>query len=176
MAATRLDRYLADHRASVREFVERASAVPAERWQVPRGEGKWTPAQEARHLVLTYEALMRDLRREERMRLKGTPLRRMIWKAIGLSWIIWLKRIPRAVRAPRELRPESESAGAAELLPAFLRNTQEFEVMFARQWSEEPDQRLTHPFFGAITLDETIQLLAVHNRHHAAFLPPRSFT
>jgi hypothetical protein len=172
MGSSRLDHQLAIHRASVREFIERAAAVPEDRWLVPRGDGKWTPAQEARHLVLTYQAAMRDLRREQRMQLRGSRVRRMIWKAIGLTWIIWLRRLPRAVRAPREVRPEWESAAAAALLPELRRSIEEFEVAFVRTWNEEPGQRLTHPFFGAITLDHAIQVLAVHNRHHAAFLPP----
>jgi hypothetical protein len=172
MNARRLDRRLADHRASVREFIERASAVPTDRWLLPRAEGKWTPAQEARHLLLTYQAAMRDLRREHRMQLRGSRLRRMVWKMVGLSWIIWRRRIPRPVRAPREVRPAWESADAAQLLPELQRSTEEFEAVFARKWSDEPETRLTHPFFGAITLDDAIRVLAVHNRHHAAFLPP----
>ncbi|MGH7637741.1 MAG: DinB family protein [Gemmatimonadaceae bacterium] len=166
-----LRRGLADHQAAVREFIARASGVPEERWLLPRAEGKWTPAQETRHLVLTYDALMRDLRRAEPMQLRGNRMRRFFWKLIGLSWIRWLRRIPRAVRAPREVRPEWEPAPASELLPALLRRAQEFEEVFEEKWSSEPRRRVTHPF-GPITLDDTIRLSTVHTRHHAAFLPP----
>lgn len=172
MSDARLERRLADHQASVREFLERARAVPADRWLVSRADGKWTPAQETRHLILTYAAFMRDLRREGHMQLRGSPLRRFIWKAVGLSWIKWRKRIPRAVRAPREVRPAWEPAAAAELLPELVRLSQEFEALFTEKWHGEPGRRVTHPFFGEITLDDAICISAVHTRHHAAFLPP----
>lgn len=170
MSSTRLQQRLADHQAAVAEFIQRAIAVPAERWLMPRAEGKWTPAQETRHLVLTYEAFMRDLRDEGRLRLRGTPLRRFVWKLIGLPSITWRKRIPRAVRAPREARPEWEVAGAGELLPELLRRTQEFEAVFVDRWNRDPHRRVTHPFFGRITLDDAIRVATVHTRHHAAFL------
>ena len=121
VSASRLQHRLADHRAAVAEFIARAEAVPAQGWLVPRAEGKWTPAQEARHLVLTYEAFVKDLRTGEHMQLRGTPWRRRLWKLIGLPSIIWRKRIPRAVRAPREARPDWETAGAATLLPELRR-------------------------------------------------------
>ena len=174
MNASRLEHRLADHRAAVAEFIDRARAIPADRWLVPRAEGKWTPAQEARHLVLTYEAFMKDLRTGEHMQLRGTPWRRRLWKVIGLPSIIWRKRIPRAVRAPREARPEWESASASSLLRELRSRTEEFESVFAATWTGEPKRRVTHPFFGGITLDDAIRLAAVHTRHHAAFLPPLS--
>lgn len=171
MGSSRLHRRLADHRAAVAEFIARANAIPADRWLVPRAEGKWTPAQEARHLVLTYEAFVKDLRSGEHMQLRGTPWRRRLWKLIGLPSIIWRKRIPRAVRAPREARPDWESTDANTLLGELLSRAEEFEAVFAGTWQGAPRRRVTHPFFGRITLDDAIRLAAVHTRHHAAFLP-----
>lgn len=171
MSSARLHRRLPDHQAAVREFIARASAVPADRWLVPRAEGKWTPAQETRHLVLTYEAFMRDLRDAGHMQLRGTPLRRFVWKLLALPSIIRRKRILWAVRAPREARPEWESAEASELLPELLRRTEEFEAVLLDAVRRDPRRRVTHPFFGGITLDDAIRLCTIHTRHHAAFLP-----
>jgi hypothetical protein len=174
MSASRLAHRLSDHRAAVAECIARAQGVPPDRWLVPRAEGKWTPAQEARHLVLTYEAFLKDLRTGEHMQLRGTPWRRRVWKLVGLPSIIWRKRIPRAVRAPREARPDWETAAASTLLPELVRRTEEFETVFAEKWTGEPRRRVTHPFFGGLTLDDAIRLAAVHTRHHAAFLPASS--
>lgn len=169
-----MDERLSDHRASLREFVDKASRLSADQWLRPRAEEKWTPAQEARHLVLTYEGLMRDLRDEGRVRLKGTPLKRFIWRLFGLTSIMVRKRIPAAVRAPREFRPGDESTPAARLLEELLASGRSFEALFLEKIAAEPRRRVTHPFFGGLTLDQTITLLAVHNRHHAAFLPDTS--
>lgn len=169
----RLESLLRDHRAAVREYVERANTVGESRWLLPRAEGKWTPAQETRHLILAYEAFCRDLSGGAKMALRGTPLRRMLWRAIGLTSILWRKRIPVAARAPREARPEWESAPRSELVPRLEQCASEFDALFTRVWRAEPRRRVTHPFFGDITLDQSIRMSAVHTRHHAAFLPPR---
>jgi DinB superfamily len=168
----RLATLLRDHGAAVREYVERANAVGDGRWLVPRAEGKWTPAQETRHLILAYEALCRDLSGGPKMALRGTPARRLVWRIVGLTSILWRKRIPVAVRSPREARPEWEPASPAELLPQLQRKAREFDEQFTRVWRAEPGRCVTHPFFGAITLDHAIRFSCVHTRHHAAFLPP----
>ena len=66
-------RLMADHRAAVREYADKAGAITSSLWFTPRAEGKWTPAEETRHLVLTYEALTRDLLEGMTLRLRGTP-------------------------------------------------------------------------------------------------------
>ena len=168
----RLEALLRDHRAAVREYVERASAVEIGRWLVPRAEGKWTPAQETRHLILAYEAFCRDLSGGAKMALRGTAARRLVWRLLGLTSILWRKRIPVAARAPREARPEWEPTPCAQLLPQLQRCATEFDELFTRVWRTEPKRRVTHPFFGTLTLDHAIRLSSVHTRHHAAFLPP----
>ena len=166
-----LETRLTDHRASIRAFVSKAHGVPVERWLTPRAEGKWTPAQETRHLVLSYDAFMRELSGGVGMQLRGTPWRRLLWRWLVLTQILWRKRIPVAARAPREARPEWESLPAGELLPELERRATEFEGALSIAWREEPHRTVQHPYFGNLTLDQALQLLAVHNRHHAAFLP-----
>lgn len=162
---------LADHQASLNEFVVKARRVPAERWITPRSEGKWTPAQEARHLVLGYEAFLKDIAGRGSMQLRGTPMRRLLWRWIGLTSILWRKRIPVAARAPREARPEWEVSPASELLPLLERRGAEFEKALVAAMGSDPRRTVTHPFFGPISLDHALRMVAVHNRHHAAFLP-----
>lgn len=162
---------LAHHREAVEHFVLRARAIPAERWLVPRGEGKWTPAEETRHLILTYRAFAADLRGERTLRLKGTPLQRRIWRLFGLTTILHAGRIPRAVRAPMEVRPEGETAARDVLLDELQRAVADFETVFADTWRVRPARRLTHPFFGELSMSQAIRFIGVHTRHHAAFLP-----
>ena len=169
----RLDKLLRDHADAVREFIDRVNAIADARWLTPRAEEKWTPAQETQHLILTYDAIGRDLRGEATMALRGTPWRRWLWRTIGMPSILWRRRIPVAVRAPREARPEWIVTPRADLVPRLESRARDFEALFALAWRGEPRRRMTHPLFGTVGLDQAIRLIAVHTRHHAAFLPPR---
>jgi len=166
-----LEQRVGDHKAAVREFVDRASALDSGQWLTPKAEGKWTPAQEARHLILTYDAIIRDLEGSTILRLRGSAWKRRIWRWIGLSSILWRKRIPVAVTAPRAARPEWETAAASELLPQLRRRADDFDNILSRLWHTEPDRCVTHPMMGMLSLDHTVRLMSVHTRHHAAFLP-----
>lgn len=160
-----------DHRAAVREFDERAAVVAAAAWLTPRAEGKWTPAQETRHLILAFEALTRDLLEGKPMRMRGAPWKRRIWRAIGMTSMLWFRKIPAAVSAAREVRPESESAPQSELLPLFRKRAEEFEAALLRTFRDAPRRTMTHPMFGSVALDHAVKLSSVHTRHHAKFLP-----
>jgi hypothetical protein len=169
-----LERRLDDHRAAVSEFIEKADALDPAQWLVPRGAGKWTPAQETRHLMLAFEAFTRDLEGGAPVRLRGNRFKRMLWRWVGLSSILWRQRIPVAVKAPREARPEWETADAATLLPQMRDCSEHFHEVLARVWRGEPRRTVTHPMFGPLTLDHAIRLMCVHTRHHAELLPARS--
>lgn len=171
MSDVRWQELLDDHAASVQEFAAKAGRVGAARWLVPRAEGKWTPAQETRHLILAYDAFLRDASGAGKMQLRGSRMMRRIWRLFGLTVILWRKRIPVAARAPRESRPEWEPASAAELLPLFHDRATRFAETITRLQKHEPGRTFTHPYFGELAIDQTLTLVAVHNRHHAAFLP-----
>jgi len=164
----------ADHDRAVREFVDKARAIDPVGWLTPRAEGKWTPAQEVRHIILTYEEFVRQLHGQSPIRLRGGLYTRVVSRVIGLSSILWFKRIPVAVRAPREIRPEPETRSAAELLPELESRTASFAQLFEDAWKRNPRPRVQHPLFGRVSLSTGIRFLAVHTRHHAAFLPPTS--
>lgn len=166
-----LDRRLADHRAAVGEFIEKAGALHAEQWLVPRAEGKWTPAQETRHVILAYETFLSQLNGGAPMRLRGTAWKRRMWRLIGLTAILWRKRIPVAVRAPSEVRPDTVVAPASQLLPVLRTRASEFDAAYAAKVRSAPRTRVTHFMFGELRLDHAIQLMSIHTRHHAAFLP-----
>jgi hypothetical protein len=162
---------MADHRAAVQEFADKAKTVTSSSWFTPRAEGKWTPAEETRHLVLTYEALTRDLLEGKTMRLRGTPWKRRLWRVIGLWAVLWRKRLIMGVSAPRELRPVPERVSRDKLLPLFLQRVAEFEAAVEFTRAKDPHRTLTHPMMGALTLSQSLTLCAVHARHHAKFLP-----
>lgn len=162
---------IVDHQAAVLEFVERAKTLSAEQWLRPRAPGKWTPAQETRHVILAYEQFIRELAGGTPVRLRGNPWKRRLWRLIGLNSILWRKRIPVAVRAPREAVPEWETTNATDLLPLLRQRADEFDATYAAMCERDPGRCVTHPFFGALSLDHAIRFISVHTRHHAAFLP-----
>jgi hypothetical protein len=164
-----LARLVADHRLAVEELFERANAVAESRWDVPRAAGKWMPGQEVKHLSLAYEVFTRDLREGVPMRLIGTPWKRIIWRAIGLTSILYFDHIP-AARAPRESRPTEGSGSRSDLLAELRLRVVTFESAYVDAWHQRPRQRVTHPYFGTLSLSQAMKLIAVHTRHHAAFL------
>jgi hypothetical protein len=161
----------AEHTRAVAEFMSRARAVDAVQWITPRAAGKWTPSQEVRHLILTYSVFLRQLAGENPIRLRGTPMKRLVWRAIGLTSILWFKRIPVAVNAPREVRPDAELRPAEQLIPELESLIATFGRAFDEAWRAPRSHQLTHPLFGALSLDQGVRILTVHTRHHAAFLP-----
>jgi uncharacterized damage-inducible protein DinB len=167
----RLDALLAEHSAAVQAFHDRASGVDAAQWNVPRAAGKWSPAQEVKHVVLAYDAFIRDLEGAGQMQLVGTPIKRVLWRAIGLSSILWLKKIPRGARAPRESRPPEGVQDQMSLLAEFRERADRFEAIFRETWDRDPAKRVVHPYFGSLDLKEGMTMCTVHTRHHAAVLP-----
>lgn len=165
------DALLAEHRAAVREFTDKAGTLSTNLWFTPRAVGKWTPAQETRHLILAYEALTRDLLEGKTMRLRGTPWKRRLWRVIGLWNVLWRNRLVMGVTAPREVRPEAET-GARDALVSLLRQrVSEFEAAVEFTRVKDPSRTITHPMMGALTLARSLRFCAVHARHHANFLP-----
>ena len=104
------------------------------------------------------------------MRPIGTRWKRLIWRAIGLNSVVHLRKLPTGARAPRESRPPDVAADRESLLATFTARVAEFETVFAESWRETPKKRMTHPYFGMISLRQAIAMSEVHLRHHAGFL------
>jgi hypothetical protein len=159
---------IADNRAAMDEFITVLSAVPERDWTKPSGEGRWSPAHHGMHIALAFEAFVRDARGGTPARLLGTPLKRRMWRLVGLSQVMWLARLPGGVKAPREVRPPDVPADRATVLDDLRARLRDFEA--AANEVAVSGRRLTHPYFGAISLREAMVLCAVHTRHHAALV------
>ena len=170
MPAATLNQLLASHRSAADEFLAAAEQVAPSRWNTPRGAGKWTPGQEVTHVVMVCEAIIRDLRGEAQMRLVGSQWKRFLWRAIGLTSILHLRKLPRGARAPREARPPDLPTDRASLVVRFRASVDELEAVLANSWHATPAKGMTHPYFGTLSLRQSITVSEVHLRHHAAFL------
>lgn len=169
--APSMTQLLAEHAAAVQRFADRASAINREQWNSERAPGKWTPAQEAKHLALGYAAFVRDLRGGPTLRLRGRRWQRWLWRWRVLPQILDSGHIPYRVRAPREARPAERPGDQAELLAELDAQVAQFEATVIEMQQSQPRRRVTHPYFNTLTLTELVRFCTVHTRHHTAFLP-----
>lgn len=164
---TELETAIADNRAAVEEFIDRARRLDAAAWSAPRGEGKWTPAQVAEHLAIVYEY--------NRKVVTGTagrgaprflqPLAR--WFIVDRT--LKAGRFTRKGRAPGIFQPSAAPAAAAEVLGRLTKALIGFE---SDMRSGHPEARHTvrHPFFGPLPTIDYLRLQAIHARHHRSQL------
>jgi hypothetical protein len=157
-----------DHRASVLEFLAAARAVDEECWARPSAPGKWSPGQVAEHLRVTYEVLLRELRGGSGMRIRLPWWRRAVLRATVLPRIVARGRFPAGAPAVREIRPGDGPFDRA----ATLSGLETLAAALGEQLEARPGASLSHAFFGKMTAPVGLRVLAAHNRHHAAQLPP----
>ena len=162
-----LEEVAAEHRAAIEAFARSAESVDPAAWNVPRAEGKWTPAEVVQHVILGYEAGLRELDGGAGMTVVVPG-----WKRAVLRWAILPRilagRFPAGARAPKETRPktapESPEAGVVHLRACAER--------FAAGICEaDGAARLTHPYFGRLEGLQILRFLAAHARHHHRQLP-----
>lgn len=160
----------ADHRAAVERFLESAAAVPEGRWSARPLPDKWSPAQIAEHLVLTYDAMLRELAGGVGLRMRGSWWRRLVIRLRYLPMVLKQGRLPEGAPAVREVRPGDATRDKAELVRLLRQRAQEFdEGMGAAH--QKGGVRLSHPFFGRLDTSQALKLVAVHIEHHRKQLP-----
>jgi hypothetical protein len=162
-----------DHHRAVREFVAAARAVDADRWERPLADGKWTPAQVAEHMRLSYEVFAHQLAGGQGLRVRTSWWqRRMLrWKFLG--GILQQGVLPVGARAPREVRPGDGPFDRDATLLALEEAAAEAESRLVKRWSD-PSCVMTHHVFGDLRPPEGMRLATVHTRHHARQIAPRA--
>lgn len=150
------------HRAAALSVAATARSVQAGRWNVPRGEGKWSPAEVVEHLRLTYATLRRELATGEGMRVRTPWLRRLVIRALFLRGILRTGQFPAGARAVREIRP----AGGPFDQEATVRLLEEEALAFERELTARRGATLTHPIFGAADSATGLRFCTVHLLHH----------
>ena len=154
------------HHDAVETFLTTARAVPPNDWERPVSRGKWSPAQIAEHLRITYTVVAQQLAGGTGIRVR-TPW----WLRLVLRWRV-LPRIlsrgifPAGARAPREIRPGDGPFERDQTLSALLTSAAVVEDGLAREWEGSP-VRMTHHVFGALDTPTAARLLTVHTLHHA---------
>jgi len=159
----RLERALAEHREAVEHYAARAAAVPPEAWAIPPAADAWSPAQITEHLVMVFDAAATELAGGAGIRPRLTPAWRLFWRWTALPWILSGRPFPRRVKTVREARPDVVDHPREVSIDRLGRAAATLEQA-AR--SAGPEQRVTHPFFGRLSLPRAIQFSVSHVRHH----------
>ena len=162
-----------EHAGAVSAFLAAAEAVPEARWNEARGEGKWSPAQIAEHLRLTYATVSRDLRGETGFRVRVGPLRLLVLRLTVLRRMLRERAFPKGAPAVREVRP---AGGPFDRQPTLAGLRAEAES-FMRGLDTLPGRRarrFTHPFFGRLAPQQGLELMVLHTHHHRGQLTQTS--
>lgn len=162
---TEIETAIAENRKALDEFVAAARAVPAARWQTPRADGAWSPAQIVEHLAVTFEF--------NRKVVAGTapplPLLlraiRPLLRRMVITNTVKAGRFTRKGRTPAFLKP---SASPPDIETVVARLNAAVTGLEGDLRSRHPEARHTvaHPAFGSIATHEWIRVQAIHLRHH----------
>lgn len=154
------------HQQAVQAFLASARALPPERWDRPRAEGKWSPGHIAEHLALAYETGGDVLHGRSPA---GAPPRflRPLIRILMLRPVLRLGRFPMASKAPSVMRPGPSPAPA----PVLLDRLQAAVAAFESAARALPGPTVDHPAFGRLPVVDLVRLQEIHTRHHHLQLP-----
>jgi hypothetical protein len=164
-----VDAALAENAEACRRFADAVTRVPAGAWSTPVGPGKWTPAQIAEHVAITFEIAERALKGESG--IPGVPrLVRPLVRAIFLRRTLKTKTFPRNAKAPKVFHPSTSPPAAPHVIERL--NRAEAGVKAAVEALRRSGaSTIEHPAFGRIAVEEYLELNAIHTRHHMGQLP-----
>jgi len=163
--SARLERELADHREALLAFIATAEALSADAWNAARPGDKWSPAQIAEHLRLTYVAVRADLAGQGGLRVRTKWWQQRLFRILFLPRILKQGRFPKGVPAMREIRPAGGPFDRVQVLAALQR---EGEGFIAAVRTSTGNERVTHPYLGPLGVDDGVRFLTQHLRHHHA--------
>lgn len=149
----------------------RAGSLPESFWIEPRAPGKWSPAELTQHLILTYEALVAQLSGGPGIRVRVKGMRLLALRLFVLPRFLKHGVIPQGIRAPKEIAPSGGDPDRAAAIARLEAGCRAFEEALAAG-AAQGNGRITHPFFGRLSLAQGVRFAEVHLRHHTTQLPP----
>jgi hypothetical protein len=161
---------LEEHESALREFLTVCERIPADRWYEPPAPEKWSPADVVIHVCQAYELGRDSAAGGPGMRLRVSEKRAWVLRTLVFPVVLYTKRLPRGVRAPKEMMPDP--ATARRLVPSaattrLKRVAQQAVTALRRAEDAHPIPRMTHAYFGALAPLAALRLLSAHTVHHA---------
>lgn len=165
---------LAEHQRELDAFLDVVRGVDATAWAEPRAQNKWSPAAVVLHVCRAYE-LGRDAAKGKGvgMKLLVTPRRATLLRSALLPVIVSVKRFPRGVPAPREVRPDVDEASRLTRdvgLDRLRATAGDAARALYNAALAHPDRRVPHAYFGPLQPRLALRLLSAHTHHHARLL------
>ena len=165
MSRRTLESAAADHRAEVAAAADAFGAIPEDAWEVPLGDGKWSPAETAQHLTILYTPLVLELSGGPCIGMRFPAWKRFAARKIFLGRILRGDWYPRGVQSPPEARPAPPFPSYAEA-PRLLRDAAEAFVQAICTAHARGGGCITHPYLGKLTAPDALRFFALHARHH----------
>lgn len=159
----------ADHQRAVVELLTAARALTQEQWERAPSADRWSPAQIAQHVRLTYEVVSAQFSGGSGIRVRTSKWLRPILRWKFLPAILESGKFPASARAPSEIRPGPGPYDREAVLKALEAAALATEQQFVERWTDTTSL-MTHHVFGALRPPEGARLVTVHTAHHAAQL------
>jgi hypothetical protein len=131
----------------------------------PTAPGKWSPAELTEHLTLTYDGVLVELAGGPPIRVRFTGLKLLVVRLMVMRRFLGQGFVPPGVRAPKEVVPLNANPDRNAALAGLEARAAEFEREIAPRLSDRAG-RVTHPFFGRLTMAQGLRFAEVHIRHH----------
>jgi hypothetical protein len=167
--------FIRDNSVAVREFISRARQLSASVWLTPRASDKWSPCQEAQHLILALGFFSEAVLGQREIALEVSPERSQRLYAMVIPKLRAGEALPTGARSPADADPTRAAPDASEdrdsVLQKLAARGDGFEAALVQATAADPLRRVQHPYFGLLSLEEFGIVAAAHTRHHMRFLP-----
>ena len=171
-AASRL---IQENGAALAEFISHARRLSEGAWRTPRAADKWSPCQEAQHLVLALGFFAEAILGQREIALEVSRERSQGLYVLVMPKLRAGEPLPTGARSPAAADPAKAAPPAKEDRDTILRKLDAaghaFETALAQAITSDPLRRVQHPYFGLISVEEFGIVAAAHTRHHLRFLP-----
>jgi hypothetical protein len=155
-------------------FIARARMLSEIQWETPRAADKWTPRQEAQHLILTFGFFTDAVLGHHELALQVSPERSQALYATVMPKLRAGEPLPTGVRTQADADPTTAAQISADdrdtVLRALASAGHAFHTALVVSSTVE-GRRVQHPYFGLISIEEFSIFAAAHTRHHMNFLP-----
>lgn len=156
------------HASTADAVADAASSIPPSAWLVPRAEGKWSPAEEVQHLLLTYDTVQRELEGGPGMKVLTKWWQRLLLRLFLVPKLLRGGPFPKNARAPREVRPVPPAGTQDETVALLRARALEFEK--TADAARHRGASVTHAYFGTADVTTGVLLCTRHMQHHLARL------